>query len=185
MAVPSTHTVAVGDFVTASDENTYVRDPVSFFLNPPRCSVYQGTTGTTAGTSGVAALVLWDSESASDGDTDSMHSTSSNTSRIVATTAGLYLVTVSIYFAANATGYREVKLRINSAGSSVGGTPVRGGQFRIPATATGSGYCGGATSVRLAATDYIEAFVTQTSGGSLATVVGEEFSRLAAQWVAA
>lgn len=183
MAVPTTHTVAVGDKATAADENTYVRDPIAFLINPPRCSIYQGTTGTTAGTSGVAALVLWDTESASDGDTDTMHSTSTNTSRVVATTAGLYLVTTSIYFAANATGYREVMLRKNSAGSSSGGTLID--QFRMPATPTGSGYCGGGKRVRLAATDYVEAFVTQTSGGSLATVTGEAFSWLEAIWVAA
>lgn len=183
MAVPTTHTVAVGDKHTASNENTYVRDPVAFFLNPPRCSIYQGTAGTTAGTSGTAALVLWDTESASDGDTDTMHSTSTNTSRVVATTAGLYRVDVSIYFAANATGYREVQLRKNAAGNVASGTQID--QFRLAATPTGSGYCGGGKLVRLAATDYIEAFVTQTSGGSLATVTGEAFSWLTAIWVAA
>lgn len=180
MAVPSTHTVAVGDKQTAADENTYVRDAVGFYKEVPRVFVYQGTTGTTAGTSGTAALVLWDTEQY---DTDTMHSTSTNTSRLVATTVGTYDVKVCVVWAANATGWRQVEIRKNAAGSSSGGTAIA--QFRVPATATLAGLVFGSVDAPLAATDYLECFVTQTSGGSLATTVGQSFTWASMRWVAA
>lgn len=177
--VPTTHTVAVGDKITAADENTYTRDAISFLLAPPRCFLYQGTTATTAGTSGTAALVLWDAELF---DTDSMHSTSTNTSRLVINATGLYDVKTSCYWAANATGYRQIEVRKNSAGSSSGGTQIA--QFRAATSPTSSAWVGGDVDVSLTSGDYLECFVTQTSGGSLATVVGQSFTWISARWVA-
>ena len=177
--VPTTHTVAVGDFVTASDENTFVRDAMAFVIAPPRCKVYQGATGTTAGTSGTAALMLWDSEQY---DTDSMHSTSTNTSRIAINTNGLYEIKVSVFWAANATGFRDVEVRKNSAGAVGSGTGLD--KFRNPATATLGGWVGGSLEESLVAGDYIEFFALQTSGGSLATTVGLQFTWASIRWVA-
>ena len=177
--VPGTHTVAVGDKITASDENTYVRDPNVFWLSRPRVSCYQGATATTCTTSGTAYVMNWDSE---DFDTDSMHSTSTNTSRINITTAGLYLITVSVYFAASATGIRTIDIRKNAAGSSSGGTQIT--QFRAESTATSSGQVNGAYLYPLTGGDYFECFATQTSGGSLATVLGSTFTHVQAIWMA-
>ena len=177
--VPTTHTVAVGDKITAADENTYVRDAVAFLLSPPRLKAYQGTTATTAGTSGTAALILWDTES---WDTDSMHSTSTNTSRLVVTTTGLYDVKVSVFWAANATGFRDVELRKNSAGAVGSGTGV--GKWRATATPTLGGGVFGTVEVSLTAGDYLECFGLQTSGGSLATTLAEQFTWVSMRWVA-
>ena len=52
-------------------------------------------------------------------DTDTMHSTSSNTSRLVATTAGRYQFHITCRFGANASGFRAVGYRINGGGSNV------------------------------------------------------------------
>jgi hypothetical protein len=177
--VPTTHTVAVGDKITAADENTYVRDATAFQIAPPRLFVYQGTTGTTAGTSGTAALMLWDSEQ---WDTDSMHSTSTNTSRLNVVTSGLYDVKASVFWAANATGFRELEIRKNSAGAVGSGTGIF--KFRVPATATLGGWVGGSGEVSLVAGDYLECFALQTSGGSLATTVGAQFTWCSMRWVA-
>lgn len=177
--VPSEDTLAVGGKVTAAWANADVRDAINYLLAPPRAFVYQGTTATTAGTSGTAAQVLWDSELF---DTDSMHSTSVNTSRVTATTAGLYDVKTSCYWVANATGYRQIEIRKNSAGSAAGGTQIA--QFRAATSPTSSAWVGGDVDVSLLAGDYLECFVTQTSGGSLATVVGQSFTWFSMRWVA-
>ena len=176
--LPTTHTVAVGDKITAADENTYVRDATAFVIAPPRLFAYQGTTATTA-TSGTSALMSWDTEQ---WDTDSMHSTSSNTSLLVITTTGLYDVKVSVFWVANATGFREVEIRKNSAGAVGSGTGVA--KFRCPATATLGGYVGGTVDVSLTAGDHLECFALQTSGSSLATTVGAQFTWVSARWVA-
>lgn len=177
--IPTSHTVAVGDKVTAADENTYVRDVTTYWNDRPRCSVYQGTTATTCTTSGTTYLMNWDTENY---DSDSMHSTSSNTSRIVFTTAGMYTIKVSVYFAANATGIRTVDVRMNAAGASGGGTQVM--QPRAAATATSSGQVNGSRDYWFNAGDYIECFATQTSGGSLATVLGSPFTFVDVLWQA-
>lgn len=178
--LPGTHTVAVGDKITASDENTYVRDAVTFLSDVPRVSCYQGATGTTAGTSGTAALMLWDSEQY---DTDSMHSTSTNTSRVTINTTGLYAVSVSVFWAANATGFRDVEIRKNAGGAVGSGTGLA--KFRAAATATLGGWVGGTCYLPLVGgSDYIECFALQTSGGSLATTVGSQFTTWTVTWVA-
>ena len=46
-------------------------------------------------------------------DTDSMHSTSSNTGRITFTTAGVYSSSGNVDFACNATGRHDVWIRLN------------------------------------------------------------------------
>ncbi len=177
--VPTVLTVTVGMKNSVANYLTYVRDVVSFLINPPRVKVYQTTTATTAGTSGVGALVSWDAE---EFDTDVMHDLVSNPSRMIAKTAGTYDVKVSIAFVANATGWRQVEIRKNSAGAVGSGTQIA--QFRVPATATLSGDSFGSVEVALAANDYLECFVTQTSGGSLATTVGQSFTWASMRWVA-
>lgn len=176
--VPTTHTVAVGDKITAADENTYVRDAVSFLLNPPNVHV-TNTTGLSH-TSGTSLLLTWDTEVA---DTDAMHSTVSNTSRLTAVTAGLYAVVARAAFAANATGIRSLDVRKNAAGAAAGGTrmgydsqtPVTGAVTSIAVT----------LDVRLAANDYIEAFGFQTSGGALALDASAGLTLFQMRWVSA
>lgn len=78
---------------------------------------------------------------------------------------GLYSISGQILFASNATGYRMAQLRLNAAGSSVGGTRIA---ETVVTPVTGSG-----TTVRverlmaLSSTDTIEMFAWQTSGGNL------------------
>lgn len=175
--VPSESTAAVGGRIKASVWNTDVRDAVNFLLNPPTCRVYQGTTGTTLATA-TATLIPFDTES---WDTDGCHSTSSNTSRLTAVTAGKYLVIAQISYAANATGQRYVTLRKNSAGSSSGGTLVD--SLSCDAAASGSTSVFLVTEVWLStAGDYLEVFGQQSSGGNLATNTGASATFASMTW---
>lgn len=117
--LPTTHTVAVGDKITAADENTYVRDAVSFFSSVPRLHVY--ASGAQTLSNSTITVLTFDSELY---DSDAMHSTSTNTSRLVVTTTGLYSVNVGVTFASNATSWRYLHVRKNAAGSSSGGTSI-------------------------------------------------------------
>jgi hypothetical protein len=178
MAVPTTLTATVGAKMTAANWNTYARDPFAFLLSPPRCSVYQTAT-TSMATSGTAQLILFDTEAY---DTDTMHSTVTNTSRIVATTAGLYTCNVVLASAFNATGYRQADIRKNAAGSAVGGTSITANAIQAaPTVPTRQALT---FDVQMAANDYLELFGTQTSGGALATVAALNGTLFQMRWVA-
>lgn len=162
--VPSEDTLAVGGKITATWANSDIRDAINFLASGmPRVSVTNSVG--LSHTSGTALLLTWDTEAY---DTDTMHSTSTNTSRLVATTAGPYQVNARVGFLSNATGIRTLELRKNSAGSVAGGT-------RIAFDSTGA--VGGSTDttvsitadVVMAANDYVELFGLQTSGGALST----------------
>ncbi len=180
MAIPATLTASVGDKISAGNWNTYERDALNFLLSPPRCKVFNSTTYTIA-SSAVFTLLSWDSEVY---DTDTMHSTVTNTSRLVATTAGLYSHTTSIFFAANATGQRAIEVRKNAAGSNSGGTLIVQSNSGAAATGAASMSVSTTTDVQMTAGDYLEVFVYQSSGGSLASIGGVEATFALMRWVA-
>lgn len=93
-------------------------------------------------------------------DTDSMHDTSTNNTRIIATVAGLYLVTCEIYASDHsAVETLHIQIRKNAAGSQTGGTFVA--QSSNAFSSNGAVITGGQcqTMLRLAANDYLEVFV--------------------------
>lgn len=80
-------------------------------LNVPAIACRLNRVADQTITSGVATSILFTNESY---DSDDMHSTSSNTSRITFQTAGLYLVGGMFHFAADTTGtYRYLYLLLN------------------------------------------------------------------------
>ncbi len=178
LPVPRTYVASENLTATILNGTTGIKGPLDFLLSPPRCGAYQ-TASTNMATSGVGAVILWDTELY---DTDSIHSTVTNTSRFTSATTGLYRVHGSLGFAANATGYRSVNVRKNAAGASGGGTSV--GVFRVPATATLSTLVPFSCSVQLTAGDYIEVFGAQASGGALATDPGVGNSSIYVEWIA-
>jgi hypothetical protein len=97
-----------------------------------------------------------------DFDSQALHSTSSNTSRITASLTGVYLLGVNLQFAANTTGVRSVKFLQN------GVTEI--GANSEPAANTGVTYLHHTTIAYLVSGNYVEAQVYQSSGGSLNTV---------------
>lgn len=135
-----------GERVLASQVNNAV--------DPPLCQAHQ-TTGQSIPNNTQTAVTL-DTE---DFDTDSMHSTSVNTSRITCVTDGLYEVSGQIPYTANATGTREIRLAKN------GVTLIAGGRILFPAPAT----CVPLPTifVQLVAGDYLEIMALQVSTAAL------------------
>lgn len=93
-------------------------------------------------------------------DTDTIHSTSTNTGRLTATTAGKYLIVGMIIFDANTTGIRQVNIELNDTqiiarvDRDAGGTSTTFGMI--------------VTTIQdMAANDYVKLVVFQNSTGSL------------------
>lgn len=160
---------AAGAIIYASDfDNVF---------NPPCCRAWHSAAATlTTATSTVIALASETYDS-----TGSMHSTSSNTSRIIAPVAGKYHIVASIGFASNSTGRRICAVRLNAAGSSASGTLLaeKVGQANSSNIHTESI----AFDYDLAASDYVELFALQQSGGNLNTSALEHQSWLSIRYV--
>lgn len=176
--VPAPKTWSVNEYLTAAGLNLEVRDALNFLLdNAPKCSIYQ-TASTNMPTSGTYVQMLFDTESY---DNDSMHSTSTNPGRITFNTAGLYLVTWGMGWAANTTGNRFGEIRLNAAGVIGAGTVLD--IARGPALSSGVAQYGSSFFYRASAADHIEMQSTQTSGGALASNPGLQTTKMQALWV--
>ena len=116
--------------------------------------VGNGSTSQTINNATLTA-VTWASES---WDTDSFHSTSTNTSRITIPSgkAGKYEIQIAIGWNANTSGERVVKLYLNGASKEVTAS--------APASGTTSNIL--VTTYDLAVGDYIEVYLYQNSGGA-------------------
>lgn len=151
-----------------------------FWALPPKCLAYAtaAQTLTTSGTFYALALdgEVYDVANGYDGGSDvQAHDPSggafSNT-RIYVRTSGKYEIAGSWEAVNNATGGRSINIRSNAAGNVAGGTSIS--SATIPAASGVNTTCvAPAIEVPLLAGDYIEAFVRQTSGGSLNTVGGQ------------
>ena len=92
-------------------------------------------------------------------DTDTIHSTSSNTDRLTATTAGKYLIIGNIEFVSNATGRRNLAIELNAT------TFIAEMEWDTNQNAiTRVSIC---TIYDLSATDYVRLRAFQNSGGNL------------------
>lgn len=100
--------------------------------------------------------VTFDTE---DFDTDNYHSTSANTSRVTIPSAGKYLFCANIYFDANATGARYIRILKN------GTTDIGENSLTIVAAAS-TGFSLSVVDLA-AATDFYELQVNQSSGAPL------------------
>lgn len=120
-----------------------------------KASVYNTVAQSIANTS--ITTLTWDSENY---DTGSIHSTSADTDRLTVPVAGVYLISVQVTFAANATGLRMVRLTKN-------GTATILGEDSHPTTAAEATTLNLTTQASLAANDYVICRVYQTSGGAL------------------
>lgn len=139
---------------------------------PAQARVYNSANISIA-TSGTRQFLTFDSEWY---DTGNLHSTTSNTGRLTAPTAGLYHVGAGIAFAANATGYREIGLRVNGTDFIlVQRTPSVGAVASTSIVAT--------TIHQLDAGDYVEVGVVQTSGGALNVTAAATTSRTCDFWI--
>ncbi len=125
----------------------------------PNCRVRN--TADLASTTGVGKTLTWNTDVY---DVGSMHDTSSNTERLIATKAGRYRIGASVRFAANATGQREVYIYHN-------GTTVLS-YTRVGATAAGETVIPVYTEADFALNDYVIIITLQNSGGNLDITAG-------------
>ncbi len=101
-------------------------------------------------------------------DTDTMHSTSSNTDRLTATRAGLYSIVGNVEFASAAGTLRTLFIYLNGATllASTLAVPVSGNVTRLTIT----------TQYELGAGDYVTFAVYQDSGGALNVQAASNYS---------
>lgn len=91
-------------------------------------------------------------------DTDGIHSTISNTGRLTCKTTGIYLIIAQVIWAANAAGYRELKLYHNANRIAYEKKALTSDNYCFPFLTT---------LANLAVNDYVTATVYQTTGGNL------------------
>lgn len=174
MAYSSPATVVTATTITSAWGNS-VKAATDYLANPPACRVTNNAVQSIANAAWTA--LTFNTELF---DTNSMHDTVTNTSRITITTAGLYTVSVGVAFAANATGGRACGVRKNGTGTT---GPTEGGVLIQAVTVTDGTYVGYAVTVKLAAADYIEAVVFQRSGGALNSSVSDGLPVFSATWI--
>lgn len=123
-------------------------------------------SGAISTTTGTVTLLTFDSEHY---DTDTYHSTSSNTGRLTAPTTGYYLISALAQFAAESSAAVHVKrliIRLNAAGSGAGGTKIAESSIDVGAYASAMDL-NVTTVYALTAADYVECFAQQDSGETL------------------
>lgn len=114
--------------------------------NPPACRITHSTTQSI--TNNTTTALLADSETY---DTDSMHSTSSNTSRITMNKAGIYVVT-SFFLLAGDSDYTFLEWAIRQNGS----TDLVVDRNLNPGTSSTARRFQATTQMKFAANDYVE-----------------------------
>ncbi len=102
-------------------------------------------------------------------DTNTMHSTSSNTDRLTAKVAGKYLVQGYAGFSANAAGERQLRIDKNN-------TSIEAAEQRSAVGAGATEYMVVSALVDMAVNDYVQLKAYQTSGGNLNVVAQAEVS---------
>jgi hypothetical protein len=147
-----------GDVYTAAAHNVIVTN-VNNFIVPPIARVRRATNQSIP--NATDTFVSWTIE---DIDTDGMFTATSDT--ITIQTAGVYIVTTSVYFAANATGQRVVNMM--KSPSSVSDLAAAFAQSWFPvASATNPSTLSASGVVNCIVGDTIKIVAYQTSGGAL------------------
>lgn len=143
--------VATGDVLTATNFNN-LQTTVNSHTIPPACRL-QGQSGQSLSNSTTTTLIWPDANEVYD--TDGMHG-AVNPERITPTTAGIYLLTASIYLSGNTT--TRFFLNILKNGTTAETVDIAGAGIGLTATTvqTANG-----------STDYFTVLAYQTSGGAL------------------
>lgn len=167
MAITAPYVFTAGDDATSTRLNTR-SSGIAELQSPPRCHAYQTVAQSIPNIT--ATAVLLDSEAV---DSEGIHSTAVNTSRMTIVTPGRYRVIGQLGFASNATGYRIADIRINGAG---------GCQSRSTAINGAASVVQAYDEILCAAGDFIEMYAAQTSGATLALATGAAITFLHIAW---
>lgn len=151
--VPTLRTWTSGERITGTKLNE-IRDALSFAYNPPR--VHLGTTGGQDCANGVATRVLYTNTLS---DTDSMYRTP-GLPRVQ--TEGRFQVILGIGMPPASYSSLNIMCRLNSGGVSSGGTNLRTWNLY----SFGGGPLTFVFERDFVAPDYLEVYVTQTSGAT-------------------
>lgn len=167
-------TMLPDEVLTSAYLNAYVRDNGLFLHSPPACRVYHNADQSVPNATDTP--LAFNQERC---DTDGMHNTITNSSRITFNTAGVYVVTGHVRYAPNATGVRQAIIRKN------GSTLIAVSQFATPFTRAGTNVFV-STIYKFAEDDYVELVCNQSSGGNLNVTASAEYSpEFAVAWVGA
>lgn len=149
------------------------RENMTNLIVPPACRVYAGTATQVA----IDTLTILQFESERF-DTDSMHSTSTNTSRITCNTDGIYDIRAHVEWDVNATDHRATQIMLN--GSTVIAQVVQQA-VQVASTRTEQ-IC--SAHYALVAGDYVQVCVFQSGGSPLSvTVSGNHSPEFSAVWL--
>jgi hypothetical protein len=175
MPYTSPATQTAGGIGTAAWANS-VKAATDFLANPPACRVYHTAAQSVANDSQL--ILAFNSERF---DTDNMHSTVTNNSRITFNTAGVYVVTAAVEFIVGTYEYLGVNIRLNGGSFiAVDDAPVASAVYSNGRTVS--------TLYKFNAGDYVEVRVFQRNAAAAARNVlrtanySPEFS---AVWVGA
>jgi hypothetical protein len=159
-------TTTTGSVYTAAAHNNIVTN-VNNYRVPPMCVL---TAGSQVISNTTATVLTYSSEAV---DTDDMHSTSTNTSRITINTAGVYLFTCQMTLAGSGAAGSRVLASLSKAGTEA----VTNGARVDTGNTSASSPVAVSLSLALscAVNDYFEWQVFQSSGGNR-TVDGSTFS---------
>lgn len=179
MAVPTPYDFTAGQKMSATLLDAGVRDPLTYLLtNYPRVHAYSAASMSFS--NATARVVNFDTEVY---DTDSMHSTSSNTSRITATTAGLYEFHWFMRMPSATYTTFDMDIRLNANASTGGGSSIFPSNMPFASGSTFRLVSFHYTQF-MNANDYHEMFFTQTTGGALSNIVGQFMTFVQARWIA-
>jgi hypothetical protein len=151
-------TVAAGDVYTAAAHNIIATD-VNNFIVPPLCRVRRATTQSIANSTDTFV-----SYTIEDFDTDGMFTATSDT--ITIQTAGVYIVSATTIFAANATGWRVMQL-MKTPSSAGDNATIFGANWAPVSSASQATVLSATASQSFAAGNTVKVAVAQNSGGPL------------------
>lgn len=163
-------TFTAGQTLTAASMNE-IGDTLDNHTVPPLVKATQSSGQSI--NSGSYTVLTFDAETL---DTDDMHSTTTNNSRVTFQTTGIYLVIAQVSFTSSiGTGQAVLRIPISGGSTYVAIT-------EMTPTAGGTGMnCAGYFDCTAAGTDYVQAEVLQQAGAARTTNTG--FTWLSAAFV--
>lgn len=156
---PTVPTFQAGQILTAAQLNALAAF-TAWMSNPPRVSTYQATVQSIP--SSAYTAVSFDTDSF---DSDNMHSVTSNKTRVVLNTPGMYQIDATVPFTAANVGNAFMAIGYNGAG--VYSNPIPGGAVAAPLSSSLAVMLNISISWSFHLGDYLEVFVYQSSGSSL------------------
>jgi hypothetical protein len=146
-------------------DNTHVDDAITETgAVIPRARVNHGSNQSIASTTDTALAFNQERY-----DTDAIHDNATNNTRLTCKTAGIYIISGHVAFAANATGQRAISIRL-------GGVDYIATQNNHGPNGADTLTMSVTTQYELAVGDYVELMVYQTSGGALNVLAGAKYS---------